>query len=131
MTVWSRIQSLFGRRHRADPLVRVTSAGFALLDPNTKAVTRIVLWADVSRIQTYKVDLLTIDCICLLFEFRSGGPPVQVSEEWAGFPDLFAPVSEAFPSIPQNWYAEIMTPAFEAKRTVLYEAHNVQSAAVV
>src|SRR3990172_4644415 len=100
MTVWSRLRSLFGWKRRAYPLIRVTDAGFALLDPNTKAVSRTVRWADVSRIQTYKLDLLTTDCICLLFEFRSGGPPVQVSEDCIGFPDLLAPLSEAFPSIP-------------------------------
>lgn len=88
-------------------------------------------WADVSRIQTYKIDLLTADCICLLFESRSGQAPVQVSEEWAGFPDLFGPLSAAFPSIPQSWYIEVMSPAFEAKRTVLYDASGMHSTAAV
>jgi len=81
--------------------------------------------------QTYKVDLLTTDCICLLFEFRDGRPSVQVSEEWQGFADLFEPLSAAFPSIPANWHMEVMTPAFETKQRVLYEANHLQGQTVV
>jgi hypothetical protein len=122
MGLWSRIQSFFRRGGRADPLVRVTEGGFDLLDGATQAVICSVRWADVAKIQTYKLDLLTTDCICLLFESRSGQPPVQVSEEWKGFSDLLNPLTAAFPSIPQNWYMEVMTPAFETKQTVLYDA---------
>jgi hypothetical protein len=122
MALWSRIQSFFRREGRADPLVRVTEGGFDLLDGKTQAVIRSVRWADVAKIQTYKLDLLTTDCICLLFESMSGQPPVQVSEEWKGFSALFNPLTAAFPSIPRNWYTEVMTPAFETKQTVLYDA---------
>jgi hypothetical protein len=128
MALWSRIQSFFRRARRADPLVRVSDEGFDLLDAASEAVIRSVRWADVAKIQTYKLDLLTTDCICLLFEFRSGHPPVQVSEEWKGFADLFDPLTAAFPSIPKNWYMDVMTPAFETKQTVLYDAarpHNM------
>ncbi len=127
MALWSRIQSFFRRGGRADPLVRVSDDGFELLDAASQAVSRSVRWADVAKIQTYKLDLLTTDCICLRFELRSGHPPVQVSEEWKGFADLLGPLSAAFPSIPQNWYMDVMTPAFETKQTVLYDAarpHN-------
>lgn len=80
-----------------------------------------VRWADVARIQAYKLDLLTTDCICLLFEFAPGRAPVQVSEEWSGFEDLFGPLAARFPAIPESWYADIMTPAFAMNRTVLFE----------
>ena len=61
-----------------------------------------------------KVDLATTDCICLTFEFNNGMAPLQVSEEWAGFAELFGPLAAAFPTIPPEWYAEVMTPAFKA-----------------
>lgn len=125
--MWSRIQSFFRRAGRADPLVRVTEEGFDLLDGATQAVIRSVRWTDVAKIQTYKLDLFTTDCICLLFESKSGQPPVQVSEEWKGFPDLFDPLTTAFPSIPKNWYINVMTPAFETKQTVLYDASRPHS----
>ena len=131
MALWSRIQSFFRRGGRADPLVRVCDEGFDLLDAATQAVIRSVRWADVAKVQTYKLDLLTTDCICLLFESRSGQPPVQVSEEWKGFSDLFGPLTAAFPSIPQNWYLDVMTPAFETKRTVWYDAARPHSTVAV
>jgi hypothetical protein len=122
MALWSRIQSFFRRGGRADPVLRVTEEGFDLLDGATQVVIRSVRWADVTKIQTYKLDLVTTDCICLLFESRSGQPLVQVSEEWKGFPNLIGPLTAAFPSVPPNWYMEVMTPAFETKRTVLYDS---------
>ena len=125
--MWSRIQSFFGRRRRADPIVRVTDDGFTLLDAKTQTAIRAVRWTDVTRIQTYKLDLFTTDCICLLFESRSDQPPVQVSEEWKGFTDLFGPLSAAFPSIPQGWYGQVTLPPFETKRTVLYEVDDIHT----
>lgn len=100
----------------------MSDEGFDLLDAASQAVIRSVRWADVAKIQTYKLDLLTTDCICLPFELRSGHPPVQVPEEWKGFADLFGPLAAAFPSIPKDWYVNVMTPAFETRQTVLYDA---------
>ena len=88
-------------------------------------------WAEVSRIQAYKLDLMTTDCICLLFEFSSETPPVQISEEWQGFQELFAPLTQRFPDIPGSWYTDIMLPAFETKRTTLYEAPLQHRTAIV
>jgi hypothetical protein len=56
-----------------------------------------------------------------MFELTEGKPPVQVSEEWAGFQELFGPLSTAFPTISGDWYMEVMTPAFETKHKVLYD----------
>jgi hypothetical protein len=58
----------------------------------------------------------------LLFERRDGAAPVQVSEEWRGFADLFEPLRVAFPSIPEDWYVVVMKPAFERNQRVLYDA---------
>lgn len=124
MTLLARITSLFNKQ-TPEPTIQVRDDGFALLDPTTGTAIRTVRWADVARIQTYKLDLVTTDCICLLFESRSGGEPTQVSEEWKGFADLFGPLTAAFPTIPKDWYTEVMQPAFETKRTVLYDAHAV------
>ena len=103
----------------------MAETGFALLDAATRVPIRTVPWADISRIQTYKLDLLTTDCICLLFSVSTTEQPVQISEEWKGFPDLLVSLPRAFPSIPANWYAEVMTPAFGTNLTVLYEDHGL------
>ncbi len=128
MTLWSRMLSFFQRKRRADPFIRLTSDGFVVLDADTQAALRTVHWADVLRIQTYKLDLITTDCICLVFEFKSSESPVQLSEEWPGFQDLFVPLSTAFPSIPQDWYGNVMKPPFEEKRTILFQAEALYGA---
>lgn len=122
--LWPRIQEFFRRQRRAGLAVCVTNGGFALLDAKTGNTVCTMQWADISKIQVYKLDLLTTDCICLLFESRSGQPAIQVSEEWMGFSDLFNPLSTAFPSIPENWYMEVMLPAFAEKRAILYDANG-------
>lgn len=94
-------------------------AGFDVLNPDG-SLAASVLWDDVTRIQAYKRDLFTTDCICLLFECGSDQPAVELSEEWQGFSDLLGMLERRFPTIPPSWYVDIMTPAFEARRTVLF-----------
>lgn len=122
MRWWSRMRAYFKRSRNADPQIRLAAGGFDLVSTTDQRILTSVRWADVVRIQTYKVDLFTTDCICLLFELRDGRPPVQISEEWQGFADLFEPLSAAFPSVPSDWYMEVMSPAFETKHRVLYDA---------
>ncbi len=114
------MRSLFKRKREPDPHVRLVDGGFDLISPVNDGVVGHVRWNELERIQAYKVDLLTTDCICLLFEFRDGKAPIQVSEEWQGFVELFTPMSARFPSISPNWYLEVMAPAFERKQTILY-----------
>ena len=57
-------------------------------------------------------------------ELDDSWTPVQISEEWSGFADLFEPLSLAFPSIPRDWYTEVMDPAFRENRRVLYESNE-------
>ena len=119
---WSRVRASLQPSRKSDPQIRLREGGFDVVSPADGRVLAGVRWVDVARIQTYKLDLLTTDCICLLFEFRDGSPPVQISEEWTGFSDLFEPLAAALPSIPAGWYVEVMSPAFETRRRVLYEA---------
>ena len=128
MFFWSYIRSLFRRKREPDPQILIVEGGFNLASPPDGTVVDYVRWNEVTRIHTYKIDLLTTDCICLLFEFSDGKPPLQVSDMWEGFTELFTPMAESFPSIPQNWYLEVMFPAFETNHSVLYEsAHSTES----
>jgi hypothetical protein len=119
---WSRFRESLQSKPRPDPVVRVVDSGFELLSPPDQSVIALVRWSDVVRIQAYKLDLITTDCICLLFEFNGARPPLQISEELGGFADLFGPLSVAFPSISPDWYVEVMKPAFETNRRTLYDA---------
>ena len=57
-TVWTRAKS-----------------GFEVTDDLTGRLDSALRWDEITRIRTYKVDLLTTDCICLLFE-RPGAAPL-------------------------------------------------------
>lgn len=127
MSLWSRIISCTFRGASADPQVQLKDDGFDLVAAASGVVSASVRWDDVRRIQAYKLDLVTTDCICLLFELGPGSASVQVSEEWLGFQELFGPLVRRFPEIPASWYVDIMTPPFEAKRTILFTASDQPS----
>jgi len=131
MSLWSRIRSRFSRPVVTDPRIRITEDGFEVEGIAVGTAIASVRWSAVTRIQAYKLDLVTTDCICLLFEQGPTVAPVQISEEWPGFPELFGPLTKHFPVIPESWYVDIMTPAFEHKRTVLFEKSAHARAAVV
>jgi hypothetical protein len=131
MDLWSRIRILLSGPSRRDPRIGLVDGGFDVLSIEEGRVVASVRWQNVLRVHTYKVDLATTDCICLTFEFNNGAAPVQVSEEWSGFAELVAPLAAAFPTIQPEWYAEVMTPAFEANHRVLYDASPSHSAASV
>ena len=99
--------------------MRYTDDGFEVLRAGDPIAT--IRWREVSRIRTYKLDLLTTDAICLLFELGPGVKPVQVSEEWAGFADIFPRLREQFPTLAEDWYLTVMQPAFERNEAVLFE----------
>ena len=131
MALWSRIRALLSGSSRRDPRIRLVEGGFDVVSSEAASAVASVRWQNVLRVHTYKIDLATTDCICLAFEFNSGTTPVQVSEEWAGFAELFAPLAAAFPTISPDWYAEVMTPAFKTNHRVLYDAGPSHSAAIV
>jgi hypothetical protein len=130
MAWWSRLRTSLLRRRSPDPIIKLVAGGFDVVAPQDQTIAASVRWAQVTKIQTYKLDLVTTDCICLVFESRDGSP-VQISEEWQGFAELFGPISAAFPSISANWYADVMSPAFERNQRVLYDATKSAHRAVV
>ena len=95
--------------------------GHTLLDGNRLSIR----WDQIDRITTYKLDLLTTDCICLLFEGRFDASPYQIHEEMMGFGQVFKALRDAFPGISEFWYFDVTTPAFERNETILFERDKV------
>ena len=81
---------------------------------------RDIRWASVVRIRTYKIDLFSVDCICLLFELDDESP-LELTEESNGFNRFMDAMLERFPAIPPDWYATVMQPPFERNEAVLFE----------
>lgn len=95
------------------PDIELTGDGFLLGE-------RRVRWSAVVRIRTYKIDLFSVDCICLWFDL-DGEPPLEMTEESNGFNGFMDALLEAFPTIPPDWYGTVMQPAFERNEALLFE----------
>jgi hypothetical protein len=80
---------------------------------------REVRWDAIRAIATYKHDLFIYDDICLAFQTE---PEVwvEVSEEEPGFQLLADEVVRRYPDVPEDWFAAVMHPAFEANYRVLW-----------
>jgi hypothetical protein len=78
-------------------------------------------WDAVTRIETYKCDLLTTDCVCLDFFVETLNMTFPTNEEVQDFVTLREQLSSHFPSIAEDWLPEITLPPFALNHKVLYE----------
>lgn len=100
--------------------VVVTDLDFTLLDERDPETHDTVSWNEVAEIQTYKYDLWSTDEICLAFTI-DGKSWTEISEEVQGFGELCRAMSEHFPTIKENWFREVMLPAFATNHRMLYK----------
>lgn len=81
-----------------------------------------VNWVDIKKIIVYKYDNFTTDEICVgLLTALDADSWLEISEECSGFMEAVEKMREVFPSIPEDWYIEVMVPVFERKETVLWQ----------
>jgi hypothetical protein len=73
----------------------------------------------VDRIVGYKLDLFTVDEICI--ELHIGDRAVRFNESTPGWYQLLERLRRVFPSIPEGWDWDVTLPAFATNYTVLYE----------
>jgi hypothetical protein len=116
--MWGWLRQQWRRRHPPPPpVIEADETGFAVIHEGHRTVYP---WSCVTRMAAYKQDLFTTDEIILVVEIQKQQlETIQLSEEWKGFTELFGPMEREL-GVNPSWYLEIMTPAFEAKPTVLY-----------
>jgi hypothetical protein len=80
-------------------------------------------WATIEALFGYKVDLLTVDEICLdiFYEIER---QIRITEETKGWYIFLEKLQIQFPQIKKHWEMEIAFPAFETNLTLLYEFEN-------
>lgn len=78
-----------------------------------------IKWGEINKITAYKIDLITIDEICLFVEAKNG-KQFEINESLKGWNLFNEKLIEKFPSINKKWGKEIAIPPFERKETVLY-----------
>jgi hypothetical protein len=79
-------------------------------------------WSSVRVAIAFKLDLFTVDCICIAFQLDEG-TELQINEEMAGWNRLNDALPGLLPgSAPLvDWYVAVAFPAFEANLTRIYE----------
>ena len=77
------------------------------------------LWSQVSKIETYKIDLITYDEVALAFTTDIG--VFQILEGHSAFVELTHKLSTYFDTVDPSWYFEVMQNAFETNHKVLFE----------
>ena len=78
-------------------------------------------WDEVTRVETYKHDLFTVDLICLNFFIEGRQMMCPTDEEIQGFDLLCEHLQSRFPSIDEHWWQQVAFPAFAPNSRVLYE----------
>jgi hypothetical protein len=81
--------------------------------------TSLVRWAEVDRIVGYRLDLFTIDEMCL--ELHVKDRAIRFSESTPGWYRFLGELRTVFPVIRENWDWEVTIPPFATNYTVLYE----------
>jgi hypothetical protein len=104
------------------PRIEIEADGFAVVGSGGER--RPIRWDSITKISAFKRDLLTTDEIILVVEVERQGMVQELSEEWTGFNDLFAPMAERL-GISPGWYIDVMSPAFDPKYRVVYERTRV------
>jgi hypothetical protein len=99
-----------------DATVHVTADGVVLHKDDRVVWT--IRWDEVTRIEAYKIDLITTDVVCL--EFVSATLSGVVDEETPGWKQLTIAVAERFP-VRSDWRSVVVKPPFATNRSILWD----------
>lgn len=84
--------------------------------------TKRINWADITQLNVFKVDLMTIDRIDM--EIVYGDNAFTISEELPGWYQFVLKTKEIFPTIPKDWDITIIQPAFATNYRTIYDKTN-------
>lgn len=80
--------------------------------------TKRLEWSDITQLNVYKVDQMTIDRIDM--EMVYGDKCFSISEELPGWYQFVLKTKEVFPAIPKDWEVVIIYPAFATNYRTIY-----------
>lgn len=89
------------------------------------AFIKTLKWNDITALNVYKIDLVTIDEIRMEIVF--GDKSFEISEEIPGWYQFISRTKEIFPSIPKTWDIEIIQPPFGTNYTTIYSKAETHS----
>ena len=92
-----------------------TDKGFTI---NYEELTKTLDWNDITKINVFKSDLLTIDRVDM--EIVYGEKYFTITEDLPGWYQFVIKTKEVFPMIPIDWDLEITQPAFARNYKTIY-----------
>lgn len=122
MTFIKRIFAwLKARQQYSIEMVTVNLDGFTY---RKDMVEETILWSEINRIITFKVDCYTIDMIWLAFVRQENDLVIQIREEAEGFKELMSALDVQFPTIDPEWFMKVAQPPFAENFTILFDRKN-------
>jgi hypothetical protein len=95
---------------------RYDPEGFAITYGDFTAQLR---WKDITQINVYKADKLTVDEICM--DIVRGDRYFTITEELPGWYQFVLKTKEIFPQISKDWDLAIIQPPFATNFRTIYE----------
>lgn len=86
---------------------------------NYKSSVVNIKWNEITEINVYKVDLITIDSITMQIVYNDKS--LIIYEELPGWYQFNIKLFEVFTDIPKDWEANIVQPPFERNFTTIYK----------
>lgn len=93
--------------------------GFTIVYGN---LNKTLKWDDITEVNVYKVDLMTIDEITM--EVVYGDWYFTINEEVPGWYQFILKLKEALPSIPDDWEQKVMFPPFATNYRTIFKREN-------
>lgn len=82
-------------------------------------------WNDITQLNAYKRDLITIDRIEM--EIIVGDDCLTISEDLPGWFQFVCRTKERYPTIPKDWNNDIIQPAFATTFMTIYDKSKLAS----
>jgi hypothetical protein len=79
-------------------------------------------WTTIERIEAYKLDLLTTDCICTRIIYSN--KQIQITEETPDWQEFVEGISMYLPSVKNKWHETISHPPFDCSLQTIYERED-------
>jgi hypothetical protein len=98
--------------------VRFDGEGFSVFVREEKKVS--LRWSEAVEVFVYKVDLFSVDEICIGFRVDSAGTYYWVGEDDIGYREFLEELIQRFPEIRTDWFAEVAHPAFAENRATIW-----------
>jgi len=121
--VIERIKSLREGRTNTEYAIETSASGVCLAWRTMENETgeENLDWSEIEEVETYKVDLITVDCICV--SLVRGESQMVLTEDMNGWQDFLAALSLRLDGFPRKdeWYAEVLQPAFDANQKTLWK----------